>query len=60
MICEKKGYRMPAFMTFNQASEMNVMIKKGEKFIYKGINCSENIIKDQIYDLRTAIMLPRI
>ena len=26
----------------------------GDKFKYKGIDCSENIIKEQIYDLRTS------
>jgi len=31
MLCEKYSYKMPVFMTFNQASEMKVMIRKGEK-----------------------------
>lgn len=29
--CEQKGYKTPVFFTFNQAKEINVNIRKGEK-----------------------------
>lgn len=29
--CEEKGYKTPVFMTFNQAKDINVNIRKGEK-----------------------------
>lgn len=31
ILCEMKGYELPVFMTFNQAKEEGISIKKGEK-----------------------------
>ena len=58
LMCEDKNYKVPVFMTFNQAKENNVMVKSGEKsfpvlywnFSVKGINPENKDVRITIDD----------
>lgn len=45
LVCEKKGYKTPVFVTFKQAQELGSNVKKGEKGF--PVNFYTPVVKDK-------------